>query len=75
MNRKSQSDPPSSSVDLLLTVPEVAQCLRVSVSTVRTWIFDRRIEHIKLGSSVRIRESVVKDLLAAGTVSAGRSGR
>jgi len=32
----------------LLTVPEFAAELKVKVSTVRRWVYERRINHVKL---------------------------
>jgi excisionase family DNA binding protein len=37
----------------LLTVPEAAQVLGVSVNTLRQWVCQRRLPTIKLGKAVR----------------------
>jgi excisionase family DNA binding protein len=43
--------------EVLLTVPEVRQLLRVSDRTVRRWIADKTLPIVKLpGDGIRIRE-------------------
>ena len=39
--------------DRLLNCAEVAYLLHVSVYTIRGWVFDRKIPHLKAGKSVR----------------------
>lgn len=46
---------------------EVAERLGVKVSTVRRWIFDRRLTVIKFGRAVRIPESEVERMIEMGT--------
>lgn len=75
MSRRPTSDssnPPSPPIplDSLLTVPQAAERLQVSVRTIRAWIFTRRIEYVKLGSAVRIRESVLQEMLERGRMPA-----
>lgn len=53
--------------DLLLTPDELAALLRVSVRTVRRWIYERKIESIRVGGLVRIRQSVVDRWLSERT--------
>lgn len=45
----------------LLTVPEASEVLRLKPSTVRSWLLNRRVPFVKLGSRVFIRS---EDLLA-----------
>jgi excisionase family DNA binding protein len=52
----------------LLKVPEAAGRLGLQPSTVRFWIWTRKIEHVKVGRAVRISEAVVDELIARGTV-------
>jgi excisionase family DNA binding protein len=52
----------------LLTVPEAAGRLGLQPSTVRFWIWTRRIAHVKVGRAVRISEAVVDEVIARGTV-------
>ena len=57
----------------LLTVEEAAQRLGLRPTTVRDWLWRRKIEHIRVGErAIRIRESVVEEIIARGTVPARR---
>ena len=51
----------------MLTISEAAQALGVKPATVRSWIWKRRIEYVKLSRSVRIPASVVQQLIKSGT--------
>ncbi len=55
------------------TVRESAQELGLSVHTVRAWIAQRRIAHLRLGRAIRIPESEIRRLLQAGLRPARRS--
>ncbi|MBB6346184.1 excisionase family DNA binding protein [Nonomuraea muscovyensis] len=55
-------------MDKLLTVEEAAELLNTSPRFVRRLIAERRIEFVKLGRPVRIRESAVIAYVIAGTV-------
>ncbi|MGW7481534.1 helix-turn-helix domain-containing protein [Nonomuraea muscovyensis] len=55
-------------MDKLLTVEEAAELLNTSPRFVRRLIAERRIEFVKLGRPVRIRESAVIAYVVAGTV-------
>jgi excisionase family DNA binding protein len=57
----------------LLSVEEAAEQLGVSVASVRAWVLRREIEYIKVRKSVRIRQSVIDNLIAAGTIAPRRS--
>lgn len=50
----------------LKTVPEVAKYLRVQQSTLRRWIFERKIETVRIGRAVRIRQEVVDEMIERG---------
>lgn len=55
----------------LLTVHEVAAMLRVSVSTVRSWVLYRRINFVKLQNKlIRFRRSDIDALIASSIVRA-----
>lgn len=54
--------------DKLLTVPQAADRLGTSVAFVRRLILERRIRYVKLSRLVRIPESAVVAMIAAGTV-------
>lgn len=58
--------------DTLLTAAEVADELRVHVSTVSRWVRDNRIAAIKLpGGHLRFRRADVDALIAASPTEAG----
>jgi excisionase family DNA binding protein len=51
-------------VEKLLTVPEAAGRLRLQPSTVRKWLFERRLGYVRVGRrAVRIREADIEKLL------------
>lgn len=50
----------------LLTVPEFAEALRVTVAAVRRWLLLRRINSFRVGKLCRIPSSEVERLLAEG---------
>jgi excisionase family DNA binding protein len=52
----------------LLDVPQVAEAMRWSESTVRQKVWLRQIEYVKLGRSVRFRPETVERLIREGTV-------
>jgi excisionase family DNA binding protein len=54
-------------MDRLLTVAEAAELLGASERFPRRLIAERRIRFVKLGSHVRIPESALRELIAAGT--------
>jgi excisionase family DNA binding protein len=57
----------------LLTVPEVAERLRVTPETVRRWLRSGRIQGVALGSDRagwRIQESEVTRIIEAGKAAA-----
>jgi excisionase family DNA binding protein len=54
--------------DRLLTVAEVAELLGTSERFPRRLIAERRIEFVKLGRHVRIRESVLAAFISARSV-------
>jgi excisionase family DNA binding protein len=56
-----------------LKVAKAAQELDVSIHTVRAWIAQRRIGHVRLGRSIRIPAAEIERLLEAGFVPARRS--
>ena len=52
----------------LLSVQEAAERLGVKVSTVRAWIFQGRLERVKLGRAVRLRSDYIEQLIRESTV-------
>ncbi|GGQ64096.1 excisionase family DNA-binding protein [Streptomyces pilosus] len=55
-------------MDRLLTVDQVAELLGTTVRFPRRLIEERRIEYVKVGRHVRIRESAVCALIKSNTV-------
>ena len=56
----------------LLTIPQASERLSLKPATVRFWIWTRKIEHVKVGRSVRLREDTIDNLIQRGTVPARR---
>jgi len=52
----------------MLTCAEAADRLGLAVITIRLWVARRKIEHVKLGRSVRIPEAAIDALVARSTV-------
>lgn len=61
-------------VHQLLNVEEAAKRLGLSVFTLRTWISQRRVEVVRLGRRVFIKEDFIENLIENCTVEP-RSGR
>ncbi len=59
--------------DRLLTVAEAAEALSLASPTIRLWVGQRRIGHVRLGRAIRIKASEVERILEAGDVPAARS--
>jgi excisionase family DNA binding protein len=59
----------------LLTVAESAAMLRLKPSTIRAWILDRKIPHVKLGSRVFLRRADCETLIRASLVPAREDRR
>ena len=47
----------------LLKVKEVAEQLGLSEATIRAWILKKKIEYLKIGGVVRIKQEVVDKIL------------
>jgi excisionase family DNA binding protein len=58
--------------DELLTVPEVAERLRMTAMTIYRWIEDGKLPAIQVGKHYRIRAADVDDMLDRSRVGAGR---
>ncbi len=50
----------------LLTLPEVAKVLKVSLSTVRAWIREGRLSSIKVGHFRRVRHEDLEGFIEGG---------
>jgi excisionase family DNA binding protein len=51
----------------MLTISEAAQALGIKPATVRSWVWKRQIEYVKVSRSVRIPARVVERLIQNGT--------
>jgi excisionase family DNA binding protein len=60
------------SADDFLTVPEVAERLRVTTMTIYRWIEDGKLPAMQIGKQYRIRSGDVDELLESSRVGAGR---
>jgi excisionase family DNA binding protein len=59
----------NTSVDQLMTVPQLAEMLAVSEKTVRKWVFRREIPFVKLnGKSVRFSRLAIQKWMNQGAV-------
>jgi excisionase family DNA binding protein len=56
--------------DQPLTISQAAVALNLSPHTIRSWIIQRRLSHIRLGRAIRIPGSEVERLLRDGLVPA-----
>jgi len=59
----------------LLTVQQAADALSLSVHTIRAWVGQRRLAHVRLGRAVRIPETEIVRLLDRGTVPAAQAAK
>ena len=60
-----QQEPP-------VSVLKAAESLGLSVHTIRAWIAQRRIAHVRLGRAIRISRAEIQRLLDAGLTPARR---
>lgn len=58
----------------LLTIEEAACQLGLKPATVRFWVWTRKIDYVKVGRAVRLREETIRDVIESGTVPAKRGG-
>lgn len=65
----SHSDSLSSKDDQeqLLTLEQTAERLAVSLPTLRAWVWKKKIEVVRIGRCVRIREKIVQELISRNT--------
>lgn len=52
----------------LLTVPETAKLLRLSVGTIRAWVLYRKIPYCKFGGRIRFRRHDLDEFIQRNTV-------
>lgn len=56
------------------TVEQAALELNLSTATIRSWIAQRRLGHVRLGRAIRIPAEEIRRVLEAGFVPAARRG-
>ena len=54
--------------EILYTIPEAAERLRLKPGTIRQWTLWRRISYVKVGGRVRIPESEIERVIQEGKV-------
>lgn len=54
----------------LMSLPEAAAELGVTVNTLRAWVYRRKIGYVKVGRSVRVSEATIKSIIDRGTIPA-----
>jgi excisionase family DNA binding protein len=59
----------------LLRPTEVAEMLAVKLTTVYQWAYERRLKSIKLGGSLRFRQSDIEAFIKSGERPALRASR
>jgi excisionase family DNA binding protein len=57
----------------LLTIREAADRLGLKPSTIRFWIWQRKIAFVRVGRAVRLSEETIRKLIEHGTVPAKRA--
>ena len=58
----------------MLSVSQVAEALGLKPATIRAWIAQRKLGHVKLGRAVRVPRIEVERLLREGAVPAKERG-
>lgn len=58
------------SAEALLTLEEAAAYLKISPGTLKHWIAQKRIEHVKIGKLTRFRQAALDRYVSAQTVAA-----
>jgi len=56
----------------LMTVAQAASALALAPQTIRLWIGQRRIAHVRLGRAIRIKTGEIERVLADGEIPAQR---
>ena len=60
----------------MLSIPQAAEMLGVSVNTVRSWIYRRqKLTIVKCGKAIRIPESSVREFIEKNTIPPARERR
>lgn len=59
----------------LLKLTEAAERLTISLPTIRSWVAQRKIEVVRIGRCVRVREEIIYKLITENTFPARVTGR
>jgi excisionase family DNA binding protein len=54
----------------LMSLPQAAEELGITVNTLRAWVYRRKIGYVKIGRSVRVSESTIQRIIDRGTMPA-----
>jgi excisionase family DNA binding protein len=54
----------------LMSLPQAAEQLGVTVNTLRAWVYRRKIGYTKIGRSVRVSEATIQQIIDRGTMPA-----
>lgn len=54
----------------LRSLPEAAECLGLSVKTLRMWVWRRSIDYVRVGRCIRISDETLDKIIERGTVPA-----
>ena len=54
----------------LMSLPQAAEELGVTVNTLRAWVYRRKIGYVKVGRSVRVSEATIQKIIDRGTIPA-----
>jgi excisionase family DNA binding protein len=54
----------------LKSLPQAAEELGVSVRTLRSWIYQRKISYLKIGRCVRISDETIQQIINRGSIPA-----
>lgn len=60
----------SQGIDKLIKLRDAADLLGLSMGGIRGWILLRKIEFVKRGRNVMIKESTLREIITRGTVPA-----
>ena len=58
--------------DPLFSIEQAAEYLGLSIATIRTWVWQRRIPTYRIGRAVRMRRSSLDEVIENGFVPAGQ---
>jgi excisionase family DNA binding protein len=69
---KARSTKTSEPLERPRTVAEAAEELGLSVHTIRAWVAERRLTHLRLGRAIRIPAAEIRRVIEASTIPADK---